>query len=455
MTIAPLSTLHARPQLQYQQRWMKPGLQRQKYLRQLAYLYIALLVLEGALRKWLLPSLAGPLLLVRDPIALAIIYLSWRQGLWRSQRWLVLWVWLAVLMLITGLLALFSQSDQPLTILVYGLRTSLLHLPLVLLFPRILNQADLVRIARTMVLIALPIALLMVWQYNSSADAWVNRTTIQGGSLLTAVQGKVRPPGPFSFISGAAEYFALLNAFLLAGFVQRNLASWLLGLGLAATLIAAGVSGSRLLIAYVQIVWLLGFVAILVLRPGSINFRTLITISFAILIAIVVIVVNPYRNTVEQGQETTQLRIDQARGTDGGVVRRSGTLFQIPAVVWDRTPLFGYGLGMGTNFAATTMGGSPGFLLIENEWPRLIQESGALTGSLFILFRVGLCLHVGRLALLRLRRGDVLSIALFAASFHLLLIGPITRPTTLGFAVVGMGLSLAAGRPCDSARATS
>jgi hypothetical protein len=455
MTIAPPSQLHARSQLPLQQGRMKAGLQRQNYLRQLAYLYIALLVLEGALRKWLLPGLAGPLLLVRDPIALAMLWLSWRQGLWRGQRWLVLWVWLAALMMITGLLALFSQSDQPLTILVYGLRTSLLHLPLVLLFPRILNQADVLRIGRTMLLIALPIALLMVWQYNSSADAWVNRTTFQGGSLLTAVQGKVRPPGPFSFISGAAEYFALLNALLLAGFVQRNLVPWLLGLGLAASLIAAGVSGSRLLIAYMQLVWLLGFVAILVIRPGSINSRTLITISFAALLAIAVLVVNPYRDTVEQAQETTQERIDQARGTDGGVVKRSGTLFQIPDAVWDKTPPFGYGLGMGTNFAATAMRGSSGFLLSENEWPRVIEESGAVTGSLFILFRMGLCLHVGRRALFYLRRGNVLPMALFAASFHLLLIGPITRPTTLGFAVVGMGLSLAAGRSSASAPATS
>lgn len=453
MTIATTGQFHTRPQLQ--QSRLKPGLQRQKTLRQLAYLYIALLLLEGALRKWLLPGLSGPLLLVRDPIALAMLYLSWRQGLWRGQTWLVLWAWLAGLMLITGLLALFIQSDQPLTILVYGLRTSLLHLPLVLLFPRIFNQADVLRIGRAIVLTSLPIAFLMVWQYNSSADDWVNLTTFQGGSLLTAVQGKVRPPGPFSFISGAAEYFALLNAFLLSGFVQRNLVKWFLGIGLAASIMAAGVSGSRLLIAYIQLVWLLGFVAILLLRPSSINLRTMVSISFAALLAIAVFVVSPNRDIVEQGQLTTQARSDEAHAFDGGVAVRGISLFQIPAAVWDKTPPFGFGLGMGTNFASTAMRGDAGFLLSENEWPRLIEESGAFTGSLFILFRTGLCLHVGRLALSRLRRGNVLPVVLFAASFHLLLIGAIARPTTLGFAVVGMGLSLAAGSDWRSARATS
>jgi hypothetical protein len=41
-----------------------------KRLRQLLWLYFWLLIFEGALRKWLLPGLSTPLLLVRDPVAL-------------------------------------------------------------------------------------------------------------------------------------------------------------------------------------------------------------------------------------------------------------------------------------------------------------------------------------------------------------------------------------------------
>lgn len=38
--------------------------------RKAIWIYIFLLIFEGALRKWFLPSLATPLLLVRDPIAI-------------------------------------------------------------------------------------------------------------------------------------------------------------------------------------------------------------------------------------------------------------------------------------------------------------------------------------------------------------------------------------------------
>ena len=41
-----------------------------KYLKIGIWIYFYLLIFEGALRKWFLPSLATPLLVVRDPVAL-------------------------------------------------------------------------------------------------------------------------------------------------------------------------------------------------------------------------------------------------------------------------------------------------------------------------------------------------------------------------------------------------
>ncbi|MEP6686323.1 MAG: hypothetical protein ABJB22_06050, partial [Verrucomicrobiota bacterium] len=36
-------------------------------IRRLIWLYILLLVFEGAFRKWIVPQLSSPLLLIRDP----------------------------------------------------------------------------------------------------------------------------------------------------------------------------------------------------------------------------------------------------------------------------------------------------------------------------------------------------------------------------------------------------
>src|SRR5438876_12262329 len=47
-------------------------------IRRLIYVYLFLLIIEGALRKWIVPQFSNPLLLVRDPVVLAIYFLAWR-----------------------------------------------------------------------------------------------------------------------------------------------------------------------------------------------------------------------------------------------------------------------------------------------------------------------------------------------------------------------------------------
>src|SRR5438552_18804285 len=47
-------------------------------IRRLIYLHLFLLIIEGALRKWIVPQFSHPLLLVRDPVVLLIYLLPWR-----------------------------------------------------------------------------------------------------------------------------------------------------------------------------------------------------------------------------------------------------------------------------------------------------------------------------------------------------------------------------------------
>jgi len=56
-------------------------------LKRLIWLYWLLWLFEGALRKWIVPQLAAPLLLVRDPVALLIIVRALQTGMWRVNGW--------------------------------------------------------------------------------------------------------------------------------------------------------------------------------------------------------------------------------------------------------------------------------------------------------------------------------------------------------------------------------
>src|SRR5579863_4329336 len=93
-------------------------------LKKLFWLYFILLIFEGALRKWIIPQLAVPLLVVRDPVCLMIIWEAFRTHKWPSR-------WSAVISLMTVLLVgLFIvqiiAGENPLIAGLYGLRSYLL-----------------------------------------------------------------------------------------------------------------------------------------------------------------------------------------------------------------------------------------------------------------------------------------------------------------------------------------
>jgi hypothetical protein len=95
--------------------------------------------------------------------------------------------------------------------------------------------------------------------------------------------------------------------------------------------------------------------------------------------------------------------------------------------------------------------GSPTFLLSENEWTRILYESGPFLGLAFILWRTILTLHIGYLSFSALKRGMTLPILLYSSGFFVLLNGQLGQPTTLGFAVVLAGLCLAATQQAKGA----
>ena len=49
-------------------------------IRKLVWIYFILLMVEGALRKWLLKGLSEPLLIIRDPIVILIYFQAYNTG---------------------------------------------------------------------------------------------------------------------------------------------------------------------------------------------------------------------------------------------------------------------------------------------------------------------------------------------------------------------------------------
>jgi hypothetical protein len=109
-----------------------------------------------------------------------------------------------------------------------------------------------------------------------------------------------------------------------------------------------------------------------------------------------------------------------------------------------KAPLFGYGLGIGTNAGAKFLTGRSMFLLSESEWPRIFLECGSILGLIYVVWRCGLAISIGLLCVRSVREGHVLPLLIFSAGALALTSGQFGQPTVLGFAVFVNGLALAA-----------
>jgi len=419
-------------------------------VRQLIWLYFWLLLIEGALRKWVMPRYSNPLLLVRDPVLLVIYFYTLRAHVFPRNAFVILLWTIGILSLIASVASLYPYLPFTpiLEVTLYGFRCNFLHLPLIFIMASVFGEEDVRKFGWWILLGMIPMCLIMAAQFEASADSFINRTAGAGeAEQLTAGGGKIRPPGTFSFISGTVFYISVAAAFLIYGALTRTIyKNWLLIASAAALVVGIVVSGSRSCVASVLIV-VFSVVVILAVRPKAVNRfgRTLLIVVIGGLIITRLpifkegaqILSDRFTASAEAG-ETTITK---------GMIERVISGFTEGFSHIDKFPLFGYGIGIGTNVGGRILIGRPAFLLAENEWSRVLAESGPILGLAFLVWRTLLTFKLGWLSFIALRRGALLPILLFSSGFVLLLNGQLGQPTTLGFAVILNGLCLAATRP--------
>jgi len=415
-------------------------------VRQLIWLYFWLLLIEGALRKWVVPQLSNPLLVVRDPVALAIYFYAIRARVFPRNAYVISLLVIGVLSLAVSVAVLYPYLPlKPiLEITLYGFRSNFFHLPLIFVMANVMDEEEVKKIGWWILLLMIPMGLIMVAQFKASPDAFINRTVGLGeAEQLTAGGGKIRPPGTFSFISGPVFYVSVAAAFLIYGALTRAAyKTWLLVASGAALVIAVAVSGSRSCVAATLLV-VLSILVILLVRPSAVN-----KFGRTVLIVVLAALVITRLPIFKEGAGILSDRFtESAEAADTTVVKgmldRTISGFTEGFEYFNKFPLTGYGLGIGTAAGARFLTGQATFLLAENEWTRVLAESGPILGLAFLLWRTALTFRLLRLSLVVLKQGAILPILLFSCSFVPLLNGQLGQPTSLGFAVFLSGLCLA------------
>lgn len=414
-------------------RWLKRGV----------WAYFFLLIFEGALRKWVVPGLATPLLIIRDPIALWVVVMVWRRNLLPSNIYLAGMTVIAVISMFTATLL----GHGNLFVALFGARILLLHFPLVFAIGRIFTREDVIEIGKITLWISIPMVLLTAVQFYSPQSAWVNigiGGDTQGGGFSGAL-GFFRPPGTFSFTNGNSSFFSFVAPFVFYFWLNRKIINNLLLISATvAVLFAIPLSISRTLLFQVGISLI--FVLVASARKPEYLGRMIIAVIGG-MIALLVLSKSSFFGTAT---EAFTARFDNANETEGGLKGVFLDRFLGGMVVAltgsSDLPFFGYGLGMGTNVGSMLLSGRLSFLIAEEEWGRAIGELGPLLGIGVVLLRVGLTVKLALAGYQKLALGDLLPWMLLSYGFLVLAQGGWSQPTSLGFYTMIGGLIIASLR---------
>ncbi len=217
-------------------------------------LFLALVVFDGAIRKWLLPQSEQLVYIAKDVLLVALIFsygatrgLRMPAGLEGSP----LTGWLALYVAIAALQAL-NPSLPSILLGVFGLKTHVLYISLVMLVPAAFRDVD--DLVRTLRPVLLPVILVLAFgvvQFYLPIDHPLNRYVRGGegqGIATFGLVGNVRVTSTFSYISGMTvfAFFAICLglAFVAAGRwrFRSNLLAYTC---LIAAIVVAPMTGAR------------------------------------------------------------------------------------------------------------------------------------------------------------------------------------------------------------------
>jgi hypothetical protein len=405
------------------------------------WLYFFLLIFEGALRKWFLPALATPLLVVRDPIALYLVLRTWYIGKLPANGYMTG-------MVLIGIVGVFTATllgHGNLYVALYGARILLIHFPFIFVISSIFNKDDVIKIGKAILWISIPMAILITLQFYSPQTAWVNRGV--GGSTegagFAGAMGYFRPPATFSFTIGTHLFFGLVGSFLFYFWLNPKGLSKIMLIGSTIGLLAAiPFSISRSLTFHVALT--LAFMAVAILQEPKYIMK-MVLISIIVLIALASLYNTSFFQTATMAFTS---RFETANEIEGGL---EGVLIDrfLGGMVGALTktgeqPFFGYGIGMGTNVGSMLLAGKLVYLIDEAEWGRLIGEMGPLLGLGIILIRVFLDAKLSFESYRTMLKGNILPWMLLSYGILLIAQSQWASPTALGFSIFITGIIIAA-----------
>ncbi|HJX28054.1 MAG TPA: hypothetical protein VJ885_09085 [Thermoanaerobaculia bacterium] len=363
-------------------------------------LAMVLLILEGAIRKWVFPGAQDLVYFAKDVFFLGA-YLGFLRERRRLRDSLPRIAGLTALISVAafyGLLQVLNPLLPNLLVGVLGFKAYFFYVPLLWVVPATFpSAATMAKFLRRYALIAIPVGLLATAQFFSSPTSVLNTYARpgEGESFYATTFGSssfVRVTGTFSFISGYTSYL-LATVILLLGLLGttrwRFRGNLLLFLALAMTLLGILMTGSRgplILLAFV-----LPFYWWLVIREqggGALFARVLLGMSLV------------FGIVAYAGEEAIGAFYGRA-SISSDFQGRLATPFLQPFDLLPQAGLFGFGIGASHQTAVAVTKGLVPYswtrgIVVEGETGRIMLELGGLGFVLMYLIRLYLPLFALR-----------------------------------------------------------
>jgi hypothetical protein len=403
---------------------------------------LVVVIIEGAVRKWFLPSASELVYFYKDVLMVATLFGYFRKNRKTpfviNRRLKLLSIALAVFLLYTVLSVGLSFEIHPLIGLL-GLKAYCLYIPLAFITVRAFPDKErLIGFLKWYSLIVLPMAVIGAIQFlDTTQQSAINKYAVSEESGARVVDiakfgtdsGSyfVRITGTFSYVSGLSVYLPIMFALLLAMsslFSKRGLkrgSKILYYSALGATVVLAFMTGSRGAVLSMVIVAAIFYL----FTSGRQAVRRMQQIA-----VLGVILFVAFTSIFPQAYDAFYNRTFGGDRASEGWERVTGAM-SLPINEASYAGLFGYGIGLTQNGVPALMKrlglaeqDNPLPIGTEGEPGRVTMELGVVGLVLYTLLRLVLLITVFRLSFaIRDRESKVLAFAAAAALVTPLVIG--------------------------------
>lgn len=418
------------------------------------WLYLVLIFVEGAMRKWFMPSLSNVWMMCREPIVIwTVLSLIGTQNL--RSRVAKAFMIIGCIMMLTTL----TLGHQNVWVAFYGFRIWFFHIPYIFIMSNKLNREDLIRICKFLILVFIPMTVLYVMQWGAPPSSILNAS--MGGGVeeqgVQAAYGAVRPSGTFGHCVGSSYYNPLIVSLfcvtLFSSYYKHIFSKKHFLIFAVAVVLCLITSVSRG--AVIQSILTILFIASITILLGNTKTFTKTIVGVIGLFLLFLVLSNVSiegKSIVAPITDRFEMAADQEGGTSGVMSSRVLEPYKFwndKGILLD-PPFFGYGLGAGSNFGTQTLhivnsfySDSQAWGLGEHSSQIVTNEMGFLFGGIVFVLRIGFCMFLFFSCIKKLKQNkDILPITLWTLSITYFGTGNLNLTMTLGWIVIVMVLLL-------------